>query len=81
MDYVSLSDSPEDGIDKRLRKHFHDSARQARFAGNTSMLMELDRIPMALLGPSNRVPEGARDQANLQAIEALERLTCPPSGR
>lgn len=74
MDYVSLNDAPQDAIDKRLRRHFHDSARQARFAGNTSMLMELDRIPMAVLGPANRVPEGARDQANVCAIEALERL-------
>lgn len=45
--------------------------RNARLSGKAEVLMQLDRIPGLLLGPSNRVSEGAEDAAMQAATTAL----------
>ncbi|MFK4705814.1 hypothetical protein ABIC83_002653 [Roseateles asaccharophilus] len=45
--------------------------RNARLSGHADVLMRLDRIPGLLLGPSNRVSEGAEDAAMQAATTAL----------
>lgn len=74
MDYVSLPAAPEDEDAARLCAVFSDIDKKARLSGSTALIMDLDRVPGLLLGPSNCVPEGAQDAANNMALEALERI-------
>lgn len=75
MEYTSIQSEPQDDSSRRIRAIFRDIEKKARLSGNTALLMELDRIPGVLLGPSNRIPNGVLDSANGHAIEALERIT------
>jgi hypothetical protein len=59
----------------RIGAIFRDIEKKARLAGNTSLLLELDRIPLQMLGASNRIPRGALDAANAVALNELKRLT------
>lgn len=75
MEYTSIQSEPQDDASRRIRAIFRDIEKKARLSGNTALLMELDRIPCLLLGPSNKVPEGCVDVANVHAMAALERIT------
>lgn len=75
MDYVTLPAEPKDEASSRVSALCREIEKKARLKGNTAVLMELDRIPNLLLGPENRVPEGARDAAIVVAIAAIERIT------
>jgi hypothetical protein len=75
MEYTTIQSEPRDETSARIRVIFGDIEKKARLSGNTALLVELDRIPAALLGPSNRVPDGAMDAANGHAVAALERIT------
>lgn len=68
-----LADSTKDDS-QRLFDIFFDIERKARLSGNAMVLMQLDRIPGLLLGPVNRVSEGAEDSSLSQAFAALENI-------
>ena len=72
MEYTSFQVEPISEATKQIRSIFLGISKKARLAGNTSLLMELDRIPDLLLGPSNRVPVGKLDAANVVALKQLE---------
>lgn len=55
-------------------KLFADIERNARLAGNVQVLMRLDRIPGLVLGPMNRVSEGAEDASLADAYAALQAI-------
>lgn len=75
MQYTRIESEPLDEGSRRIRNLFRDIEKKGRLAGNTDLLMELDRIPGLVLGASNRQPAGALDAANANALEALERIT------
>lgn len=75
MDYVTLPAAPKDEAAQRVSALCRGIEKKARLKGNTAVLMELDRIPNLLLGPVNRVPEGAQDAAIVVAMAAIERIT------
>lgn len=75
MRYVPLEPSHANEDGAKLRAIFRDLEKKARMSGNAKMLLELDRTPGLLLGPANRVPEGAEAAAIGAAFEALKRIT------
>jgi hypothetical protein len=75
MEYaVSQSETSSEQGD-RIGAIFRDIEKKARLAGNTSLLLEIDRIPFQMLGASNRIPRGALDAANAVALNRLQQLT------
>ncbi|MEJ6002661.1 hypothetical protein [Paucibacter soli] len=56
------------------RDLFFSIELNARISGNSEVLMELDRIQGLLLGPANRVSEGAEEAAMQEGIDAIERI-------
>lgn len=75
MNYLPLQEPPADEDSVKLRKIFRTIERDARMSGNASLVMELDRMPGLLLGPANRVPDGAAAAANASALVCLQRIT------
>ena len=59
---------------EKLARLFSDIERNARLSGNARVLMQLDRVPGLVLGPLNRVLEGAEDAALTEAYAALQSI-------
>jgi hypothetical protein len=74
MDYVSLPPKQREPRLERYSQLLDSIANLARLGGNVELLMELDRFPGLMLGPSNQVPEGAMEAAFTKAVAALDRL-------
>jgi hypothetical protein len=65
---------PQDEARSKLARLFFDIERNARLSGNAQVLMQLDRVPGLVLGPTNRVSEGAEDAALTEAYAALQSI-------
>lgn len=66
--------SPEDEARAKLAGMFSDVERKARLTGRAEILLRLDRIPNLVLGPMNRVSEGAESVATAESIAALQAI-------
>lgn len=74
MDYVSLPQRQGDPRLERYSQILDNIANLARLGGNVELLMELDRFPDLVLGPSNQVAEGAMEAAFTKAVAALDQI-------
>ena len=75
MRYIPLEPAQKDDEGAKLRAIYRDLEKKARMSGNAMLLLDLDRTPCLLLGPANRIPEGAEAASTLAAFEALQRIT------
>lgn len=74
MDYTQIEPAPESEQRTRIKEAVQGIERSARMAGRSDVLMELDRVPMLVLGPENTVPQDAEGEADLAAMLAIERI-------
>lgn len=61
-------------LQQTLQDAFADIAQKARLGGDADVLMKLDRIPGLLLGPTNRVSEGAVEASVADAYAVLQNI-------